>query len=418
MYYAARGSILRMSLGLAAVAAVGVVARADLTSFQPGTLVLMRGGDASHSQSTFGNGEVPAYLDEYSISVIGASATATFIDTYPIPTTALTLPGILTNSHEGRLERSGNGQFLDFAGYQQPLSSSATRLTNSTGGGGYYQVGQVSFLGAFTNSSLNPAIAKPQFMRGAYSLDGTHAWVASKSPIGGLEFIAGFGSGSPTTVALQSTTDWRDIKVSAGQLYGGTGSSSVGTHGFYAIGTGAQNAGTPGNTLLGPNSDNSASGFAFATLPGGNPITGAAGTPNVVYTVGDPGGSLYIAKLFSQGNPLATSDLAIAGGTRLALTPANYGGTAPEGIVALPDPNNANNIDLFIQASEGIYFGIDASATSTGSISSVTFTKIISNTTDTAFYGIAPAPVPEPASLAVLGTVSATLLIRRRSRKS
>jgi PEP-CTERM motif len=394
------------------VAIAVILSSSIVRAFTPGDIVLMRGGDATHSESTFNNGEVPAYLDEYTPAGVLVGST-------PIDPTVLTLPGVLVNSHEGRLELSGNGQFLDFAGYQQATSATTPRVTDNSGGAGYYQVGQISATGVFTHTALDPTVAKPQFIRGAYSNDGTQAWVASKNPTGGLEYISGLGSASPTTVALQSTTDWRDLKVVDGQLYGGTGSSSVGTHGFYAIGTGSPTSGTPANTLLTNSSDNTTSSFSFVTLPGGNPADGHAGSPNTVYIVGSPAGSNYIGKLSSGGAPLTTGDLQFAGGSRLALTASNYTGGEPEGLIARIDPTNPTWVDLFLNDTSGVYFAIDKSGSATGSISALSFTKIISTTADTAFYGIAsaPSPVPEPSTLALLavGGLVAGVAVRRRA---
>ena len=110
---------------LAASLLAGSAARADLTNFTGSNLVLMRGGDAANPQSTLGTGQVPAYLDQYSVSVSGGIATATYLGQYAIPTSTLTLPGITVNSHEGRLELSGNGQYIDFGGYKQPVGAGA-----------------------------------------------------------------------------------------------------------------------------------------------------------------------------------------------------------------------------------------------------------------------------------------------------
>ena len=78
---------------------------ADLTTFTAGDLLIMRGGDATYSQATYNVGEVPAYLDEYTPAGV-------FVGSYAIPTSAITLPGIGTSSHEGRLELSGDGHLL------------------------------------------------------------------------------------------------------------------------------------------------------------------------------------------------------------------------------------------------------------------------------------------------------------------
>ena len=196
----------------------------------------MRGGDAAHSQQDYSLGEVPAYLDEYTPAGV-------YVGTYAIPTSVMTLPGIGLDSHEGHLNVSNNGQYIDFAGYQQAVDANNPRVTDGSGTGDYYQVGQVSLSGAFTHTALDTSAAAPQYMRAAYSLDGTQMWVGSKynGPPGqgfggGLEYISNFGTPTAHTTAVQGNTDWRSIQVVDGQLYGGTGSSSVGTHGFYAIG--------------------------------------------------------------------------------------------------------------------------------------------------------------------------------------
>src|SRR5262249_31071231 len=85
-----------------------------------------------------------------------------------------------------------------------------------------------------------------------------------------------------STVALQSATDYRDIKVINGKLYGSSGSSTT-AKGVVSIGTGAPISGSPTNTLLSPNNSDSTSSFAFATLPGGTASIDGNGGPNVMY---------------------------------------------------------------------------------------------------------------------------------------
>lgn len=388
-----------------ATAAVGArIASADLTTFAAGDLLIMRGGDASYSQATYSLGEVPAYLDEYTPAGV-------FVGSYPIPTSALTLPGIGTSSHEGRLELSGDGHYVNFAGYHEVIDPNYARSTFGDAGAEsgpttrdpdpeYYQIGQVSGNGVFVHSALNLSVANPQYLRTAYSNDGNEAWVGSKyngvagsGSGGGLEYISNFGAGAiGNTVALQGGTDWRDLKVNGSQLFGGTGSSSVGTHGLYAIGSGQPTSGTPNNTRLTGTNDNSGSGFTFATLPGTQPITGVSGSANTVYMVGDPSGNAYIGKLYSAGGtPLSQDNLTFA--SRQIITTQISG---PEAIVARIDPTNSSWVDLFVQNSSGVYLGIDKSGTSNGSFGTLSFTKIISSAADgsTNFYGLSFAPTP------------------------
>ncbi len=363
-----------------------------ITSFTPGDLVVMRGGDATHSQEDYSFGEVPAYLDEYTTAGV-------YVGSYAIPSDVLTLPGISLNSHEGHLNVSTDGKNIDFAGYKAPVDPDNARLTTGQGTGDYYQVGQVSTSGVFTHSSLDATIAAPQYMRAAYSTDGTQMWVASKynGPSnggfgGGLEYIPNFGTSGAQTVALQGSTDWRTVQVVGGQLYGGTGSSSVGTHGFYAIGQGAPTTGTPSNIMLNPlvpAPDNSTTGFAFTTLPGTTqPINGVSGTPNVVYITGDPSGTAYIGKLYAPAgsSPLGASSLEFA--SRIPL--GNIG--TPEGLSIQADATNSSWVDIFVQTATGIYEAIDKSGTSNGDFGALNFTQIVSTTDDVSFYGLTIIP--------------------------
>ena len=323
-----------------------------IASFTPGDLIVMRGGDASHSQQDYSTGEVPAYLDEYTPS-------GTYVGTYAIPTAVMTLPGIGLDSHEGHLNVSGNGQYIDFAGYQQAVDPNNSRVTDGRGTGDYYQVGQVSLSGAFTHTALDTSQAAPQYLRAAYSTDGTQMWVADKynGPPGqgfggGLQYISNFGTPTAVTTALQGNTDWRNIQVVGGQLYGGTGSSSVGTHGLYSIGQGAPTTPVPGNTLLTPLSNNSVTAFGFATLPGSQPINGVAGTPNVVYVTGDPSGTAFIGKLYSSGGtPLTANNLSFASHESLS------GIGTPEGLSVQADPTNSSWVESLPANDDGRLFG-------------------------------------------------------------
>jgi hypothetical protein len=420
-----RRRILDGSLALAVAFTVLLTAslgHADvpIITFTPGDLVVMRGGDAVHPQSTYAGGEVPVYLDEYTVA--GA-----YVGTFDIPSDTITLPGITADSHEGRLELSADGHYLDFAGYHEVVDPQLAR--SSAGDAGvdghdptvrppdpdYYQVGQVSGSGTFVHSAIAITQAEPQYVRVAYSNDGQEAWVGSKyngSPGsgsgGGLEYLSNLGTASVSTTALQSSTDWRDLKIDAGQLYGGTGSSSVGVHGVYAIGSGEPTADPPSNTLLTGNANSDGSSFSFQTLPGvgTQPINGVVGSANTLYDVGAPGGTAFIGKLYSPSGttPLALNNLVFA--SRLTI---NNQIPEPEGITTQIDPTDPDWVDLYVQNANGIYFAIDKSGTSSGDFGALSFTKIISTAADgsTNFYGLsfAPSPVLTKGDLNVDGHV-------------
>ncbi|HUN81134.1 MAG TPA: PEP-CTERM sorting domain-containing protein [Phycisphaerae bacterium] len=394
----------------------GSIALADtpLLSFTPGNFVVLRGGDSTNPNST--TNEVASYLDEYSVSVAGSSATATYVGTLSIPADSMTLPNSTSQSHEGRLNLSTDGNWLTWGGYGTAVGGTA-RPTN---GSATQVIGRVSgnALSLDTSTQLTPANfpggTTPQFIRGLYSNDGNEFWDAGKSPNGGLAYVSGTGAGAGKTL-LQSTTDWRNVKIYNNQLYGGTGSSSVGTHGFYAIAPGqpAPTSGSPSNLLLTNNSDNSISDFSMLSMAAGagyQSIDGAGG-PNVMYGIGDPSGNNFIGKLYSPSGstPLTANNLLFAGGARLSLA----GLPTPEGVLAKFDPNNPSWVDLYITTASGVYFGIDTSGSPTGSIAGMTLTKIIDPGANSGFYGLAPSPAPEPATLALLG-LGALAMIRRR----
>ena len=292
---------MRRFISLALVCAFlawgSLTARADtlITSFTPGDLVVLRGGDAANPDTTSTTNQVAIYLDEYTTG--GA-----YVGTMDVPSTgsnALTLPSIGDFQHDGVLSLSTNGQLLSFAGYQVPVGSSDAFA--QTGSSQYQPV--IGVIGQ-SASSLNTSTvvnsyhqgSSNPFIRGAVTNDGSAFWTFGKYPSsgatsnGGLAYVSGTGP-TATTTTVEGFADWRDIVIVNGQLYGGTGSSSVGNHGPYQISTGepTTNLGTSlaNNTQLGnyPGGQ-SASALALLDLPG-NPNT--QNGVNTLYTIGDQG---------------------------------------------------------------------------------------------------------------------------------
>src|SRR5262249_43819105 len=140
----------------------------------------------------------------------------------------------------------------------------------------------------------------------------------------------------------------------------------------------------PVHTRLSGTDDNATSGFAFATLPGTQPINGIPGSANTVYIVGDPGGAAFIGKLASKGGtPLSLDDLAKDDGmghVKNLVSRQLLSGqiSTPESITTRVDPTDSTWVDLFVQNRTGVYFAIDKSGASDKDFGTLTFSKIIS----------------------------------------
>jgi PEP-CTERM motif len=404
----------RLSILTAAVAALGIgsFVRADVTisNFTPGDLVVLRGGDATNPDTTASANQVAVYLDEYTTA-------GNYVGTMDVPSTgpnALTIPGIGDFEHQGVLSNSTDGNYLSFAGYNVPVGSPNA---NTAGGADQPVIGVVgnsaSTLSTSTVvNSYGPGSANP-FIRGAITNGGAdenslNYWTFGKfaasgaTSNGGLAYVSG-----GTTTTVEGFADWRDIINANGQMYGGTGSSSVGNHGPYQVSTGepTTNLGNSlaTNTQLGnyPGGQ-SASALSLLDLPG-DPNT--QNGLNVLYTIGDqstPG----ITKYYYNGTTWVNQ-------TNVGLNINDV--VNPTGLIATTDPSNPNWVDLTVSGSNGIYTYVDETGYN-GAIPDNAFTDLVDAPTNEAFYGIATA-VPEPASVGLIALGAMGLLARRRARK-
>jgi hypothetical protein len=266
----------------------------------------------------------------------------------------------------------------------------------------------VNSYGGFSGiNSANP------YIRGAVTNDGNEFWTFGKYPAsgatadGGLAYVSGTGA-TATTTTVEGFADWRDIVAANGQLYGGTGSSSVGNHAPYQISTGepTTNLGNSltNNTQLGnyPGGQ-SASALALLDLPGDSSTQNGL---NVLYTIGDqstPG----IVKYYYNGSAWVNQ-------TNVGLNLLNNV-VNPTGLIAAQDPNNPNWVDLTVSGTNGIYTYVDQTGYN-GAIPSNAFTDLVTPSANEAFYGIAQVPVPEPMSAGLLAIGGVCFLSRRRRR--
>jgi hypothetical protein len=409
MYPVKSSSIVGMALGFAVLAASAAKADVAISSFTAGDLVVLRGGDSTTPNTGSTTSQVSLYLDEY-------TTTGTYVGTINVPSTggsALTLPGLGDDQHQGVLSLSTNGQYLTFAGYQVAAGSSDA---NIAAGADQPVIGMIgnSASSLTTNTVVNSygVGSSNPYIRGAVTNDGNEFYTFGKyatnggTSNGGLAYVSGTGT-TATTTTIEGFADWRDIVIANGQLYGGTGSSSVGNHGPYQISTGepTTNLGNSlsNNAQLGSYpGGQSASGLAILNLPGdANTQNGL----NVLYTIGDQS-TAGIVKYYWNGTTWINQ-------TNVSLNATDV--LNPTGLVAVQDPTNPNWVDITVTGTNGIYTYVDQSGYN-GAIPANAFSIIATPSANEAFYGVALAPTatPEPASLAVLGLGAATLIARRR----
>ena len=251
--------------------AVRQLAAGVLANFTPGDLVVLRGGDSTNSNNSSApdaNGMVDAYLDEYTTS-------GTYVGTVPLlsgTNALLTLPGQNASSHEGGLNLTANGQYLTFGGYDPVQNPPGTILhaTDGTENDVIMEIGNAASSLATVAKIEGGAAPSPtgQYLRAVNSVDGTtgfyvlakyltsaHGYdVGTSTDTAGLLYVTpGASPGTATVQTLQPGTDWRNVLIGNNTLYGGTGSSSVGTHDPYLIGS-FGTLPTPSNVTVTPSS--------------------------------------------------------------------------------------------------------------------------------------------------------------------
>jgi autotransporter-associated beta strand protein len=380
-----------------------------IVQFTPGDFLVMRGGDSTNPDNPGApdyGGEVNCYIDEY-------SQAGYYVGTLDLP--EMTLPGGGGNSlHEGNLDISPNGQWVAFAGYD-PQTAGSSDVASPVGPTEHPQdgtetgvIGEInlaagpSSLNASTlllGSSNFPNNLTGQFVHSAMTIDGNEFYIGGKynetdkggSPSNsdtGLIYINGVGPNATDTV-LEGGTDWRNILDFNGQLYGGTGSSSVGAHGAYAIGTGLPTTPIPTNTnITNYSGGQSASSLAFVKLPNAAGSTDPTSNANVLYTVGDqsvPGITKYYYDSATQTwNDAAAQVPLVAGLTNNINNPVD--------IVATVDPTNPAWVDLTVSGLNGIFTYIDTSGSPTTGIPANAFTNSITPQSDATFYGMTQDP--------------------------
>jgi hypothetical protein len=282
-------------------------------------------------------------------------------------------------------------------------------------------------------NSTNP------YFRGAVASNSnaTAFYTFGKYPNGGLEYVNGTGA-SPAITPIESYADVREAQVVNGQLYIGSGSSSAangeaGGHSLYTVAGGAptsqlhtstQNEGVDNTQVVeyNGNVDNaqSVSNFAFANIPGGGAVDPTSGA-NVLYTIGDQGTTPDDSGSIVKYSWNTTSDLWVSDGVAVYLNANDV--LNPVGLSVVPVPGNPSDLQIFVSGENGLYSYTDTSGNAQTPLPSIAdvsdFTQLVNlSSSNEAFYGVAYAAVPEPASVGLIAVSAFGLLARRRNRKA
>jgi len=335
-------NLRRQTAGLLAVTLAGATALA--VPFTPGNLAVLRVGDGL---GALGSASTNIFIEEYTTA--GA-----FVQTVAIPTSgtnALVNSGSATS--EGALSFAPNGRWLCFAGYN--TNSGIASIATSTAVTVPRALGIVDAAGTYTLAAKSTNWYSANNIRSA-ATDGTNSFWGCGTPSG----VTYFGLAAPTSGVY--TANLRVVQIVNGNLLFSAGSGTRGVYGFSSPGLPTAPATT--NLLFGTGANSSP--YAFAFSPAGN-IAYVADDSSVAAGGGiqrwtNSGGTWTLVYTnITQGCRGLTVDWSGA-------NPVIYATTTTNSIIAVTD---------------------------TGALS--TATVLVKGAANTAFRGLAFAPLAAPA---------------------
>ena len=329
-----------------------------------GNLVVYRVGDGGSNLVNTGS---PVYLDEYTTNGV-------LVQSLAMPTNAAAgnypLIASGTATSEGMLTRSTNGHSLVLAGYGTTLGG-GTSLAGTSATNVPRVVGVVGYNGTVDTTTALRDFADQNNPRSAVTTDGSNIWVAGATD--GLRYATRGGTNS--TQLLSSSFNIRQVNAFGGRLYGssGSGSNRLGTVG----------AGLPATA-----------GQTIANLPG-------------VPTNGSPY-AFFMADLTHDGTDdtlYVADDLtglqkySLVSGTWVA---NGIVGTSSNSFRGIAGCVTGTNVNLFltgkggsIATGGGELIRITDNSGYNGALSG-TPTLLATAPANTAFRGVALAPIPPP----------------------
>ena len=352
------------------------VAGVAQTPFLQTSVIVYRVGDGLAPLRGVGT---KVFLDEYS------ATTGTLVQSVALPTAAagsnLALTASGSSTSEGSITRSVDGSYLLFAGYNSDTgidvkTASATAIPRV--------VARVNALGAINiSTNMGTGAFSANNVRTVASVDGSHYWAAGANS--GIRYGA-IGDTSTRVTSATTTANFRALEIFNGQLYASSTSGS--TKGILKIGTGLPtDSGNAAITLL-PGLPSTSSPYQFLLLDLSTTIPG----PDVLY-IADDGAFVGIDKYSFDGtNWISNGSL---------LPPVSGTRGLAGGIVT------GSIVGLVTTTPSKLYSLVDASGYNQPI--SGTFTELATAATNTAFRGVALAPIANFGPLKLI-SFQATLL--------
>ncbi|WP_353674753.1 ExeM/NucH family extracellular endonuclease [Synechocystis sp. LKSZ1] len=335
----------------------------ETAAFTAGNLVIYRVGTGSGSLVNTGN---EVFLDEY-------TPAGALVQSIALPTTTSgTMQPLIasgTATSEGLLTLSVDGKYLLLTGYGTTTGGSS--LSGTLGTSVSRVVARVDASGNIDTSTALTDFASGNNPRSVASTNGTDLWVAGGA--GGVRYTT---LGSTTSTQLSTTvTNIRAANILGGQLYISTSSGSTVRLGTVGTGTPTTSGQTITNLPGFPTNTGSPYGFFFADLdgaPGLDTLYVADDTANQIQKY-----ALVAGSWAANGIITATAVRGLTGsvsGTTVTL----YGTTGGSGATG------GGSLYKFVDST-----GYNATASGTA-------TTIATAANNTAFRGVAFAPVAPP----------------------